>query len=86
MSGYWRDKASPVIEKVLRENEGKTIKEIRKELAKAYPFGQKKYWPYKVWLDEIRSQLGLKPPRPIKFGKLNINDPRQQKMFQEEEE
>ena len=36
------------------------MKSLRKALREAYPFGEREYWPYKVWCDEIRSQLGLK--------------------------
>lgn len=50
----WRDRASPIIREVLRQTRGKSEKEIRKALVAAYPFGERKYWPYKVWLDEIR--------------------------------
>ena len=57
----WRDHARPIIAEVIKENKDKPIKEIRKALREAYPFGYYgKYWPYKVWLDEIRIQLGLK--------------------------
>jgi hypothetical protein len=32
-------------------------KAIRKAISAAYPFGERDYWPYKVWLDEVRRQL-----------------------------
>ena len=56
----WRDGCKPIIHKVLKENEGKTDKEIRKALLEAYPFGERAYHPYKIWLDEIKVQRGLK--------------------------
>ena len=56
----WRDKARPIIAAVLRENDGKPLKEIRAALRAAYPFYARLCWPYKVWCDEIRLQLGLK--------------------------
>lgn len=56
----WRDTARPIIAKVLADNQDKTESEIRKALQDAYPFGERKYHPYKVWCDEIRVQRGLK--------------------------
>ena len=52
---------APIITEVLKETEGKQEKEIRKALKDAYPFGQRAMHPYKVWLDEIKRQRGLKP-------------------------
>ena len=34
--------------------------ERRKALREAYPAGERKYHPYKVWLDEIARQTGRK--------------------------
>lgn len=56
----WRDYAAPIIAKVLKENRGKPEKEVRKALKEAYPFGERKYHPYKIWLDEIKIQTGKK--------------------------
>ena len=36
----WRDSTRPIIAAVLKENEGKTDKEIRAALREAYPWGQ----------------------------------------------
>jgi len=58
----WRDKARPIIECVLRDTAGADEKVIRQALFDAYPFGPREHHPYKVWLDEIRRQRGLKPP------------------------
>lgn len=56
----WRDSARPIIVNVLKENQGKPEKEIKKALYEAYPFGERNYHPYKIWLDEIKVQLGKK--------------------------
>lgn len=60
----WRDKVRPLIARVIKANEGKSLSEIRKALREAYPFGERRYWPYKIWCDEIRFQLGLKKHNP----------------------
>lgn len=62
----WRETAREVIGGVLEaiEAEGgewttpKGEKATRRALREVYPFGQRKHWPYKIWLDEIRRQLG----------------------------
>lgn len=56
----WRDLARPIIQKVLRDTQGWPEKKVRKALHDAYPFGPRKYWPYKIWLDEIKIQRGKK--------------------------
>lgn len=54
----WRKVAritiAQVIDQVGRENDY----ELRKALHFAYPFGERKYHPYRVWLDEVKRQLG----------------------------
>lgn len=59
----WRDIARPIIARVLLETKDKTEQEIKKALFDAYPFGERRYHPYKVWLDEIRRQRGKKKDR-----------------------
>ena len=59
----WRDYAAPIIAKVLKETKGQDEKAIKQALRDAYPFGERKYHPYKIWLDEIKVQRGLR-----KFG------------------
>lgn len=84
---HWRDHATPIIARIIAEH-GKEGKELTTALRDAYPFGQRKYHPYKIWLDEIARQLGRKP----KLGTV-VNgrhgqriremepDPRQEVMF-----
>lgn len=62
----WRDIARPIIASVLEKNKGAQEWQITLELRKAYPFGERKRHPYKIWCDEIREQRGLK----IKAHKL----------------
>lgn len=56
---HWRAQAAPVIASVLRELEGRPLADKRAALRAAYPFGPRRYWPYRVWCDEVRRQLGL---------------------------
>jgi hypothetical protein len=76
----WRDNCRPIIARVLTENAGKTETEIRGALYDAYPYGQRKYHPYRIWLDEIKRQRNLKRP----LGERHYTaDPRQGKIFEE---
>jgi hypothetical protein len=61
----WRDSARPIVQEVLKQTKGQSEKEVRKALREAYPFGERKYWPYKVWCDEVKLQLGLKKQKRI---------------------
>lgn len=56
----WRDSARPKIAAVIREVGRDDIKALRKALRDAYPYGERKYHPYKIWCDEIHRQLGTK--------------------------
>lgn len=59
----WRDKAAPIIAKVIAETGTDDMRLLRKKLRKAFPWGEygKNYHPTKIWRDEIRRQLFLKP-------------------------
>lgn len=52
----WRDRARPIIAEALRKTEGQPEVVRDKALRDAYPFGERKHFPYKVWLDEISRQ------------------------------
>ena len=74
----WRDKARPIIAEVLEKTKGQDETAIRAALYQAYPFGPRRYHPYKAWLDEIRAQRGLKKRKP---ETSEPPDPRQPEMF-----
>ena len=54
----WRSRAAAVIASVIEEVGTEDEKALRKALREAYPFGPRKFHPYKIWLDEIKIQLG----------------------------
>jgi hypothetical protein len=75
--GTWRASARPIIAEVLQKMKDRPEGEIRKALKAAYPWGERKYHPYKIWCDEIRVQRGYK-----RMGvKLAAKNPDQQKLF-----
>jgi hypothetical protein len=60
---YWRQQAAPIIERVIREIGMDDMKKLRKALHDAYPFGERKYHPYKIWCAEVKRQVqGHKAP------------------------
>jgi hypothetical protein len=65
----WRERARPVIARVIKEVGLDDMKALRKALRDAYPFGEKAYFPYKVWLDEIAIQTMQKRSRGRSFVK-----------------
>ena len=73
MSKTWREIGAPLIRATIKANEGKSLKEIKKALREAYPWGERAMHPYKIWCDEVRVQLGTKK-RKIRG---EINNPNQ---------
>lgn len=62
----WRKESHKVIAKVIADNPGATGPALKKLLSEAYPFGERKYWPYKVWCDAVRQACGVtRKPKPI---------------------
>lgn len=58
----WRRVAAPIIAAAIAAHpQGGT--ELTLALRAAYPFGERKYHPYKIWLSEIKRQTGGKPPK-----------------------
>jgi hypothetical protein len=60
MSESWRDIMRPIIGKVIETHGTSDMGLLRAKLRRAFPCGPRKYHPYKIWLDEIRVQLGMK--------------------------
>lgn len=54
----WADRAAPIVGEVIRRIGRSDQQALRKALAEAYPWGERKNTPYKAWLAEVRLQLG----------------------------
>ena len=63
--GHLRSIARPIVARVIAENSGEPLDEIKKALFHAYPFGERKRFPYKVWLSEIKEQLPKTKPDEV---------------------
>lgn len=63
----WRRRSRAVIAEVmLALGPSATAVTAVKALRDAYPFGERKHWPYKVWLDEVNAAMATRfgPPKP----------------------
>ncbi len=61
--GRWRELARPIVEQVLAATEGEPPSTVKFALQQAYPFGERKYFPYKAWLAEVKYQLAQRVKR-----------------------
>lgn len=68
----WRDHAKRVIELIIKEY-GHDEKLLKQKLHDAYPFRWRKWYPYKIWLDEIQRQTGKKKPLNTHEKPINPN-------------
>jgi hypothetical protein len=57
----WRDIANVIIARVVSDNPGLPEYELRKRLSAAYPFGERNYHPYKIWLSAINEHFDPRP-------------------------
>ena len=53
----WRTIARRVIEQALTGTDGLPEDEVVERIDRAYPFGERDYYPYKVWLEERRAAI-----------------------------
>lgn len=65
----WRAYAASIIHEVIARVGRDDEKTLRKALWEAYPFGERRYHPHKIWHSEVNRQLGT--PKTVKL------DPRQ---------
>lgn len=78
----YRHRARRVIVRVLEQlGPWRQLKERRRALRAAYPFGARRGYGYRVWLDEVRVNLGLQPPRR-KYCEPLVDSPGQKLLFE----
>lgn len=86
MVGHWRRSAQAVIAPILTAHlkaGGKGDAELKKKLNAAYPFGQRLYYPYKVWLSEVRKAVRLaNNQHPDGSGRPLPVHPGQERLFE----
>jgi hypothetical protein len=78
---YWRDRAAPIIAEVIARVGRDDERALRKALHDAYPFGERRMHPYRIWCDEVRRQLEGRQhrrpasPDPVSPGQLGLFQP-----------
>ena len=73
MDSHWRQRAREIIAPIFEKHGRQTTKDFYKEVRDAYPFGERKMHPYKIWLDEINVITGKR-----KFGIKTQKQPQEQ--------
>jgi hypothetical protein len=68
----WREIAAPIVGRVIEEVGCSDMVALRRHMKEAYPFGERKYWPYKVWCSEVRRQLRRKGGDYLKENPLPL--------------
>jgi hypothetical protein len=55
--GYWRRRARDVIRATMLDHPGADGPAMKRLLRAAYPFGERRHTPYKIWLEEVKRAL-----------------------------
>ena len=55
--GRWRPLAEKAVLEVVAAYDGSDERELRRLVSEAYPFGERKHWPYTVWLDVVAKEV-----------------------------
>lgn len=74
---YWRNIARPVIAEVIARVGRDDEQALRRALREAYPFGERRMHPYRIWCDEVRRQLAgfqhrRSPQSPVSPGQTTL--------------
>lgn len=73
----WKERSWRTVREVLEECERDGVtdpKERRKRLSAAYPFGERKYWPYKMWLQVLKMAMAGHTATPLPTRKPRIEE------------
>lgn len=81
MTRTWRELAAPLIAHVIADTPSRDLTALRPKLRAAYPWGERKYHPYKIWCAEIRRQLGIPTPRTRRSPLRDPVPPEQGRLF-----
>lgn len=71
----WRDRCRETIAAVIAVIGTDDTKKLRMALRDAYPFGVYDHHPKKIWLSEIRRQLGLERDKRLRAGERKAVKP-----------
>ena len=63
MKPNWKQRAANVIAEVIAANPGVPIDSLRRLCNDAYPFGERKYFPYDAWNKAMAEAFGPTPKK-----------------------
>lgn len=55
---HWRTTSKKIIREIIGRIGISDTEKLKLELRNAYPFGERKYYPYKIWMNECHKALG----------------------------
>lgn len=71
----WRQRSAEVIDQTLAGlPKDATLEQKKSALKAAYPFGIRKYHPYKIWCDEVKNTIGDKPRKRHEADETTLFD------------
>lgn len=71
-SSRWRTVANEVIDGVVQQNPGLSMDELRKKISQSYPFYERKYHPYKIWLSAVKQKLEAESRKRAASGAIPV--------------
>lgn len=71
---YWRSIAAPIIREIIQEVGADNPRQLAAALRDAYPWGEKRMHPYRIWRDEIRRQLNPSPSTAMRRRQYVVPD------------
>ena len=68
----WRDRVRPIIAAIIEAHGTGDIIGLRRALRDAWPWGPRENYPYRIWCDEVRVQMGTKPKKVKPDKKVSL--------------
>jgi hypothetical protein len=74
----WRNVSNRVITQVVSANPNLSEVELRKKISDAYPFHERAYHPYKIWLSAVklyfspRSTMHARKPKSVNENQISM--------------
>lgn len=79
----WRAHSAKVIKRVIKRVGTADRQALQQAISEAYPFGERRNYPYKVWRDEVAKHLAMveqgrfepRLPAPIQQSLFDLEHP-----------
>ena len=74
MRGYWATESAKVIRRVIQENPGLVNEDLRRKASEAYPFGERRMFPYKQFMKTMSEMLGPSPKEKARLAEMSAKE------------